>query len=268
MDAISIVFLLIVSGVYAVYPDVCKNNELYSIVMCIISFFIEDKSTNIAVNDTNTTTTDQVPYEKKYVIKFRSMDNQLKTDVSTMKCKMVFDYTPYGNVCMKYDDVRNIFIYYSDHSMPYRFLESVAQKFAIQFHCKDLVVDTEEEIEKIKDKNNLPLIDKIENNNKTDNVSNDKLSNPEKSKPDKPSVFTKFKSYNKTTAPGSSSVNRDISLENKHTETDHLLLEKSNTYSYEGKFSNMEILQKVDSKRFDDRLKMSYADFKRMGMNK
>ena len=92
-----------------------------------------------------------VPYEKKYIEKFRSL-NEVDVYPESIKNVFVVDYTPYGNVFMMYNEEKETFVYYTDNSMPYRFLEAVAQKYAIQFNAKKLVVDTEQEIEKLKKK--------------------------------------------------------------------------------------------------------------------
>jgi len=43
-----------------------------------------------------------------------------------------------------------------------------------------------------------------------------------------------------------------------------LLKEKSNRYSYQGKFLNFNILQKVDKKVVDKKYALTFADFKKM----
>ena len=256
MDTVYILFLFILSAAFSIYPDV-KDVDLNKLIMFLTYGFLEENKDVDYVEESEERDVPSVPYHKKYLDRFRDMKEDCEIDKEKLKTNMVIEYTPYGNVAMKYDEERKLFTYYSDHSIPYRFLETVAQKFAVQFHCKSLVVDTEKELEKMKkseeDKNDKMAID---------NEDTDKKQ-PE---PEKKHVFAKFKTYNKTSAPsGSNAVtaqdNPSISIGSGNV----LELEMSNTYSWEGKLSNMELLQSVKKDAFDNRLKMSYAQFKQMG---
>ena len=50
----------------------------------------------------------------------------------------IFEKTPLGNVAMCFNNKKGSFEYYSDNTIPYRFLETVARKYVITFHCKKL----------------------------------------------------------------------------------------------------------------------------------
>ena len=257
MDTVYILFLFILSAAFSIYPDV-KDVDLNKLFMFLIYGFLEENKHGDDGEGTDTQVVmPAVPYHKKYLDRFRTMKEDCEIDKEKLKTNMVIEYTPYGNVAMKYDEERKLFTYYSDHSIPYRFLETVAQKFAVHFHCKSLVVDTEKELEKMKkldeDKN-----DKIAEHNK----NKDKT----KSEPEKKDVFAKFKTYNKTSAPsGSNAVTAQDNPSTSIGSGNVLELEMSNTYSWEGKLSNMVLLQSVKNDVFDNRLKMSYAQFKQMG---
>ena len=67
-----------------------------------------------------------------------------------LKNSIVVEHTPMGNVAMYYDSKREAFVYYSDSVMPYRFLEVVARKYVITFHCKSVFIVMDEEINKSK----------------------------------------------------------------------------------------------------------------------
>ena len=54
--------------------------------------------------------------------------------------------TPLGNVIMFYDNKKEAFTYYSDTTMPYRFLETVSRKYVILHNCKNVFIDMEEEL--------------------------------------------------------------------------------------------------------------------------
>jgi hypothetical protein len=47
-----------------------------------------------------------------------------------------------------------------------------------------------------------------------------------------------------------------------------LLKEKANRYSYQGKFLNFNILQKIDKKVVDKKYALTFADFKKMNKDK
>jgi hypothetical protein len=76
--------------------------------------------------------------------------------------------------------------------------------------------------------------------------------------------FRKFKSYNKE---GLKTANiaktNQVSVTNKEN-PDMLLKENANRYTWEGRFLDYKILQKVDKKITDKRLATSFSEFKRM----
>jgi hypothetical protein len=96
-------------------------------------------------------------------------------------------------------------------------------------------------------------------------------------------VFAKFKSYNKeagtgrvnTAPPPKNSIPQgrlvNTNLNNKKNGSGSgtvnnkiLLKENANRYSYQGKFLNFNILQKVDKKVVDKKYALTFADFKKM----
>ena len=263
MDGPSIIFLMMISAVFAVYPDVKKHINFYNLIMAITCFFTEStpRLENSEISeDENKSTEPSTPYESKYINKFRSLA-EIEVDMERIKYTMVMDYTPYGNVIMMYNEDKDAFTYYTDHSMPYRFLEAVAQKFAILCNAKKLVIDTEQEIEKLKEINKTSETETEENQKQTENQKKDE---PEA---EKKSVFAKFKSYNQMTTPGVGSNVREVPT-TKKKEGPELLLEKTNTYSFEGKISNMKnIIQPMKPDSHDTRRKMTFADFKKLTNN-
>jgi len=65
----------------------------------------------------------------------------------------IMEYTPNGNVIMRYNYTLESFEYYSDHAIPYQYLEVVARKYVKIFHCGYLYVDMEKHIEKVLEEN-------------------------------------------------------------------------------------------------------------------
>ena len=93
-----------------------------------------------------------------------------------------------------------------------------------------------------------------------------------KEEPKKKNVFANFKTYNKNTTKDSSNKpttgnSTATNTDNKKTE-DLILKENANHYTCDGRYSNFLVLKKVDKTLVDKRLKMSFADFKRMQAKK
>ena len=188
-----------------------------------------------------------------------------------LKNSYIIEKTPQGNVLMFYNNKRGSFEYYSDNTIPYRYLETVGRKYVTIFNCRSIYVDMEEELklseEKIllKEKELKKLEEErilLEETNKNNNVQ---AIEPKKS------VFAKFKSYNKDAGTGR--VNSGVAPKNsipnnpiKETSEKILLKENANRYSYEGKFSNFQFLKKVERKIVDKKYGMTFADFKKSNM--
>ena len=219
----------------------------------------------------------EVPYPDKYLEKFKSMpfDNE-SLDVESLKNSIVVEHTPLGNVAMHYDNKREAFVYYSDSVMPYRYLEVVARKYVITFHCKRVFIDMEDEINKAKTKiEEQKNVKKLEEEQEQAEKQKQQAENQElelKEEPKKKNVFANFKTYNKNTTKDSSNKpttgnSTATNSDNKKTE-DLILKENANHYTCDGRYSNFLVLKKVDKTLVDKRLKMSFADFKKMQAKK
>jgi hypothetical protein len=179
----------------------------------------------------------------------------------------IMEYTPLGNVYMRYNNYKKSFEYFSNNTIPYRFLESVARKYVMTFWCKPLFVDIEEELKIAEDKYNE---EKKQIELKKENTSSNNPKN----------IVAQFKNYNKNQINQSSlkpqAKNRSQSnftlpshiksnLPNVNTTTDkQLLKEKANRYTWEGRLSDFCPLQKIDKKILNKNLVLSFADFKRL----
>jgi hypothetical protein len=205
---------------------------------------------------------------RQYII-----DEQLKK----FKKNYVIEHTPLGNVLMFYNHDKLAFEYYSDLTIPYRYLDTVARKYALTYNYRPLYIDMEDELKEYEKKMEEKELrekearenDKLSNSNTNENTN-------KKSK----DVYAKFKSYNKeagtgrvnTAPPPKNSIpqNRmNVNLKDtKHSGNGNnekmLLKERANRYSYQGKFLNFNILQKVDKKVVDKKYALTFADFKKM----
>jgi hypothetical protein len=197
---------------------------------------------------------------RQYII-----DEQLKK----FKKNYVIEHTPLGNVLMFYNHDKLAFEYYSDSTIPYRYLETVARKYVLTYNYRPLYIDMNEELKEYEKK-----LQEKEENDKT-KISNSNTNTKSKD------VFAKFKSYNKeagtgrinTAPPPKNSIpqNRLTNANFKDNKKDNngnsekiLLKEKANRYSYQGKFLNFNILQKIDKKVVDKKYALTFADFKKM----
>jgi hypothetical protein len=115
-----------------------------------------------------------IKYEDKYKDKFEKLEYKTtnKTKLEELKNSFIMEITPHGNVIMYWNQTNGVFSYYSDGTMPYRFLEVVARKYVIMNNCKDIYYVMEEQMKEV-------IIETIP-----------------KKKEETPSVFAKLKNYN------------------------------------------------------------------------
>lgn len=172
----------------------------------------------------------------------------------------IIENTPLGNVFMRYNNDKGSFEYFSNNTIPYRYLEPVGRRYVMTYHCKPLFVDLDEELKKSEEKMKAEQASKNENENKNPNT-----------------VFAKFRKYNKDVAPEKYSKNRapevplhmKVNLPNVNNNNEKKVLkEHANRYTYEGRLSNFSILKKIDRKVVDKKYAMTFADFKRMNQSK
>lgn len=192
------------------------------------------------------------------------IDEQLKK----FKKNFIIENTPLGNVLMFYNHDKLAFEYYSDLTIPYRYLEVIARKYVLTFDYRPLYIDMEEELKEYEKK-----MEQKEQEKK--NIEKKEEDNDKKSK-----IFAKFKSYNTEAGNGRVNavpppknnipqnrfnVNKLLNKEGEENKNNDkiLLKERSNRYSYQGKFCNFNILQKIDKKVVDKKYAFSYADFKK-----
>ena len=179
--------------------------------------------------------------------------------------------TPIGNALMIYDKEMNKFKYYSDASMPYRYLEVVGRKYVKLFNCRPIFIDMEEELrlfeEKWEKEQEVKKKKEEEEKLKAEEATD---SQQQVTETKKKNVFAKFKSYNKDAGckismapPPKNNIPSKLVTENKENEK-ILLKERANCYTYDGKISNFNFLKKVEKKVFNKKLGISFADFKKM----
>jgi len=202
-------------------------------------------------------------------VKEKTNKFMIEQRLERLKNSYVLESTPLGNVLMIYDKDRETFKYYSDNSIPYRYLETVGRKYAKQFGIKQVFIDMEEELKISEEKWEKGRIEKEEKLEK-EKIQKEEAIKNNKHIEQKKSVFAKFKNYNKESgsghvnigAPPKNSIPNKQSIEKENDKV--LLKEKTNRYTYEGKFANFSFIKKIDRKEVNKNYAMTFADFKKM----
>jgi hypothetical protein len=203
-----------------------------------------------------------------------SRDFIIKQRLDKLKNCFVMEYTPLGNVLMIYDIERESFKFYSDNTIPYRYLEVAARKYVKQFGCRPIFVDMEEELKLAEEKWDKERKEKDEKEEEERRKKEESIKN-KKPIEEKKNVFAKFKSYNKESgtghvniaAPPKNSIpNKNLTSKQENEKT--LLKDKANRYTYEGKIANFSFIKKIDRKVVDKKFNMSFADFKKKLLSK
>jgi hypothetical protein len=197
----------------------------------------------------------------------------IKEMLDGLKNNFVFEKTPLGNVIMYWNNSRESFEFYSDNTIPYRYLETVGRKYVKTFNCRQIYVDMEFELSeferKQKEKQDLEELKLLEEKKKTELELEQNTSFNSTSNLGKKDVFAKFKNYNKESGTGK--VNRGVappknSIPNNNVKKGDekvILKENANRYTCEGKIANFSFLKKPDRKVVDKKYAMSFADYKK-----
>lgn len=181
----------------------------------------------------------------------------------------ILESTPLGNIYMRYNNSKGSFEYFSNNTIPYRYLEPVGRKYVMIYWCKPIFIDLQEELKRaeIKYDDEMKKRD-AEEKRRQEDIKN----NPNNLK----SVMARMKSYNKDTnnndTKNKSSVkNRSLPPQIKATVQNisqssekRLLKENANRYTWEGRLTGFCPLKKIDKKVVNKQLSMTYADFKKM----
>jgi hypothetical protein len=243
-----------------------SSSFIYFIIMInsIIDGYFERIETDEGVDvdvDANIETKEEeeIPYEMKWFDEFdegggddESVEEELTEEfVNDLCLNTVRETTPRGDVLMYYSSKMGSFVYHSGtKEILYKYLETVARKYVIEYNCKKLYVDIRKEYEKglnkykeIKEKEEQAAKDAKDG--KVDETKENK----------KKQVFANFKTYN-----------RKGEVHNKQKDKIYILKEQANRYSYRGKieeYSEAKVESCLDKNGKD----IDFASFKKMNMN-
>jgi hypothetical protein len=219
---------------------------------------IEDTLKNAVVDNT-----DELKQEALDFVINKKLDNLINN--------YVMEYTPLGNIYMRYNNYKQSFEYFSNNSIPYRYLEPVGRKYVTTFFCKPIFINLEEELKKADEKWESEY-------KKHEDYKKQELDNPSKSK--QKNQLVKLKNYNNDSfkQPMSNQPNKNrnqsnfvlppqikANLPDVNQQTNkQLLKDRANRYTWEGRLSSFNVLKKIDKKLTDKQLTMTFTDFKRM----
>jgi len=232
----------------------------------------------------------QIKPEDKYLDAYLKLESTPLSEerLNRLKYTHLIENTPLGNLIMCYDSSRESFLYYADHTIPYRFLEMTSRHYVIQNNCKAIHVNMQEELteaekrlEEKKRKTEEEAKEREEMINKTATATaTADTNNPDSSaQQTKKNVFAKLKNYNTGTMRGPNALNQKSgAIANPNAsgnrpvttsvDTQEILVkERANRYSCEGRMANFSFLKKVEKKEVDKRYAMTFSDFKRLRMN-
>lgn len=166
---------------------------------------------------------EEIPFQHQFPLSLalntREMDESFEQD-------LILTSTPDGDVYMRYSKEDEGFEYWTDKTIAYRYLESVARNYVTTFKCKNLYVDRmallQEKLKKIREdiKRNKEAMESDMNADSEDEKEED--------------VFVNLKSYNKTT--------NDNTQKTKITRSD-IVCDKANKYIKKGNLKDAEFIK-------------------------
>ena len=202
---------------------------------------------------------EEIPYEMKWFVEFddkgdkddESVEEELTEEfVNDLCLNTVTETTPRGDVLMYYSSKLGSFVYHSKtKEIPYKYLETVARKYVIEYNCKKLYVDIRKEYEK--GLNKYKEIKEREDKAAKD-AKDGKVQEVNENK--KKQIFANLKTYN-----------RKGEVHSKQKDKIYILKEQANRYSYRGKieeYSEVGVESCLDKKVKD----IDFASFKKMNM--
>ena len=194
-------------------------------------------------------------------IKTTARNATIKNKLAGFINNYVLENTPMGNVYMRYNSDKGSFEYFSNNTIPYRYLEPIGRKYVITYWCKPLFVNIEDELKNAEIKYNEDEKHKQQQKEQRD----ENAKNPK-------NVLARMRDYNKTSSIKNRTSNNILppqikeSLTNINTKSNEkqYLKEKANRYTWEGRLSNFCPLKHIDKKVINKNMALTYEDFKKM----
>ena len=170
----------------------------------------------------------------------------------------ILEQTPLGNVYMRYNNSKKSFEYFSNNTIPYRYLETIGRKYVMSFWCKPLFVDLAAELKRVDEKRK-----ELEELNEKEKEKQDVKVAPKKTnvKPSFSSRQHMMSGNNKSNANTNTNTSKNTNVNAKGTS---VLKENANRYTWEGRLSNLTLLKKPPKKLES----LSFAEFKLLQQQK
>jgi hypothetical protein len=205
----------------------------------------------------------EIKYEDKYWDLFKRADKDfviskdliIAQRLEQLATCVLFETTPIGNVIMTYNAKKEAFEYYSDCTIPYRYLDTACRKYAATFGCKPLYIDMNEQVKESEVKTTLLRESNAKEKEDASGANN-------KEAPKKKSVFAKFKTYNKDSGRGVPPKNSLPGGKKVEDSEPVVIKERTNKFLFMGKTMNFVTGKKIEQKVVNK--KVSFADFKKM----
>ena len=182
---------------------------------------------------------EEVKFEDKYPID--SIEDTVNEDVK--ENNYIMGNTPDGNVIMSWNNYKESFQYWSDSTIKFDYLETIARKYVKSYYCKNIYICRKKELEKQKQK----IKEKDENEKMKD----------EDKKEDDNDVFAKLK------------TNLEKKYENKKKMLENLAPINGNKFSKIGKINECPVFKKIEVKNrinIDKKKEnLSFSAFKSFG---
>ena len=195
----------------------------------------------------------------------------INNKLETLMNNYILEHTPLGNIYMRYNNIKGSFEYFSNNTIPYRYLEPVGRKYVMTYWCKPIFFDIADELKKAE----------IKYDDKKKKDEEEAKKNELDPKQNYKSIVAKIKRYNtdKKSNPINSIQNRSkknnlppqiktILPSVNQTSVKQLLKENANRYTWEGRLTGFSPLKRVDMTIVDKNLSLSYADFKKTQTSK
>jgi len=226
-------------------------------------------------------------YEDKYKINKEIMDDELTQEKLEGLCNcVILENTPNGNALILYSHKTSSFIYYSDNSIPYKYLNTIARKYVNTYRCKQLYVNPEDELEKkepdakqdqeTKESDAKEPDAKQDQETKESDIKESDAKESDTKKDQKKQIFAKFKTYNKNTTnktqsqqqqqqqPHQSSQQQTQQQTQQPKQSQEVI---ANRYTHQGKIANFNFLKKPDKKLINKKLSLTFSDYKKLNIS-
>ena len=208
-------------------------------------------------------------YENKYPVEKHSKvdEDDEEEDHDSLQYSIIMENVPdLGNVVMRYNAEKKGFDYWADRIIPQRFLCTVARKYVNSFKSFDIYTAEAEEILNSDSDESVESNESHDEKSESSGLESDSDSESEKAdeekekKEEKPtnSVFASYKNYKTNEKKGN----------DENTKKEKPVDKKINSFFYQGKINNFEILSKVKDEETEKEKSwyspVTFADFKKL----